>query len=492
MRDLRNSSEATPTNTSGIIRGISHLASSSDDTDTVELLSALRKKIAKRHPVLVMSAIFHRHWASQGKPSDEEYCADLDYFMDGIASTQLSFGHLLQAIERGLRHPSSLSLASSNINSEISSMFQSRLNSCDTLLTVPDFQGEKQRESDQCPDPPQIGGLDVAKESQTYQGTSEFWGNVPDTCHSMPRPLEAEPVHQYSFTNVDGNPFISSSTSCLDGQITNHSKYVMVCGGYSDIWTGIFKGKHVAVKVLRAFKKDFTNKEGSIEKRLLKRIWREYLTWSSLSHPNIMNLFGFTYDFTHDAPYYIPALVSPWMEQGTIMAYLKVNKTADRIFLITGVIHGLHYLHDRKCPIIHGDLRGGNILISDDGVPRLTDFGLSRILNEASGFTRSSDLAGSLRWMAPELFEGHKVNKASDIWALGMTILEITTGERPYSDICIEPIVIRCISEGNIPRRPDDQDVPSMSNVLWSICEECWRKEAMTRPSTGRILADLI
>ena len=65
----------------------------------------------------------------------------------------------------------------------------------------------------------------------------------------------------------------------------------------------------------------------------------------------------------------------------------------------------------------------GNILVSDSGVPCLTDFGLSRSLGDAIGMTTSSDAAGSLRWMAPEIFRYDKVGKVSDVWAYGMTVL---------------------------------------------------------------------
>lgn len=61
--------------------------------------------------------------------------------------------------------------------------------------------------------------------------------------------------------------------------------------------------------------------------------------------------------------------------------------------------------------------------MSDEGVPRFTDFGLSRVHHDDLALTTTSEAAGSLRWMAPELFNDVKVNEASDVWAFGMTIL---------------------------------------------------------------------
>jgi len=94
-----------------------------------------------------------------------------------------------------------------------------------------------------------------------------------------------------------------------------------------------------------------------------------------------------------------------------------------------GVGKGLDYLHAHG--IIHGDLNGGNVLVSKDGTSCLADFGLSRILNE-HGFTTTAQTQGTARWMAPELFRNEKTTIESDIWAFGMTMLEIFRGQRPY------------------------------------------------------------
>ncbi|KAF8501227.1 kinase-like domain-containing protein, partial [Hysterangium stoloniferum] len=84
-------------------------------------------------------------------------------------------------------------------------------------------------------------------------------------------------------------------------------------------------------------------------------------------------------------------------------------------------------LHDHEPSIIHGDVRGGNVLISDQGIPCLTDFGLSRILGDTVGITTSSSTTGSLRWMSRELLENEKVNEQSDVWAFGMTVIVCTS-----------------------------------------------------------------
>jgi len=119
----------------------------------------------------------------------------------------------------------------------------------------------------------------------------------------------------------------------------------------------------------------------------------------------------------------------------------------------------------------------------------LTDFGLSRILKAEYDITTTSDISGSLRWMAPELLYGEKVSTSSDVWAFGMTILEITTGKRPYNEEKLDPVVIRQISEGKHPMRP--VEAANLTDMLWNICCRCWVTSPSQRSSMDQIQLDL-
>ncbi|KAF8502429.1 kinase-like domain-containing protein [Hysterangium stoloniferum] len=282
--------------------------------------------------------------------------------------------------------------------------------------------------------------------------------------------------------------FSKRSSLCLDGLIVHRSKYPVAGGGFADIWTGKLKGEQVAIKIMRRFT---SSGLPIMEGKMLKRIWREYLAWSSLSHPNILSCLGFCYDFTSSPLSELPALISPWMSQGTVSNYIANHPNANRLPLIRGIINGLVFLHDRSPAIIHGDIRAGNVLVSDEGIPCLTDFGLSRILDD-SGMrvvTTSMNVAGSLRWTAPELLSATEtrphVDEKSDIWAFGMTVLEILTGDQPYADTKRDPVVFSIIVNGIIPSRPD---VPGMTDGIWSVCNLCWRKDLEMRPAMREIL----
>ncbi|KAF8517725.1 kinase-like domain-containing protein [Hysterangium stoloniferum] len=292
---------------------------------------------------------------------------------------------------------------------------------------------------------------------------------------------------EISRSNLGAELFGTSSSSCLNGQISGVSKYQVATGGYSDVWTGLWGQKKVAIKVARGFSSHGRRIEKS---ELLKRIGTEYLIWSNLRHENVLECLGFSYDFGGPAEHRVPSLVSPWMSQGTVITYIQANPDADRLGLLIGIAKGLCYLHSREPAVVHGDIRAGNVVISHTGIPKLNDFGLSRSTGDSTGVSTSDGPEGSLRWMAPELLHGENISKTSDVWAFGMNILEVGTGCIPYEYIKLEPVVLKEIFDGHIPRRPTASAI--MTDDLWEICLQCWRLNPVERLDTQEVLIRLI
>ncbi|KAF7326388.1 Kinase-like protein [Mycena venus] len=119
------------------------------------------------------------------------------------------------------------------------------------------------------------------------------------------------------------------------------------------------------------------------------------------------------------------------------------------------ITQGLQYLHSRN--IVHGDLRGANILINEDWSACLADFGLSRFSDATSSM--STNRGGSLYWMAPELIDpgrfGHQFARtpATDVYAFGCVCVELYTGRPPFYDLN-EPAALIRILNGERPERP--------------------------------------
>ncbi|KAJ7479825.1 kinase-like domain-containing protein, partial [Mycena latifolia] len=215
---------------------------------------------------------------------------------------------------------------------------------------------------------------------------------------------------------------------------------------------------------------------------------REALTWQGLNHRFILSLLGI------DNQTFPPTLclVSPWMKRGTVLKYLKEHGRAEVNRLLLEIAHGLEYLHSMK--IVHGDLHGTNILISDDCSARLSDFGLSTVISEAeSTLVRcSSSHAGSVRWFAPELLdpksngcERFVRTMATDVYAFGCVCLELHTGHPPFSGLPDVSAAMQMLS-GNRPKKP--RRIPYR---LWSLINAAWAQDRRSRPPIREIVLGL-
>ncbi|KDQ17152.1 hypothetical protein BOTBODRAFT_105849 [Botryobasidium botryosum FD-172 SS1] len=122
-------------------------------------------------------------------------------------------------------------------------------------------------------------------------------------------------------------------------------------------------------------------------------------------------------------------MLSPWMKEGDLLPFLRRNPHANRAQMVLQIAHGLLYLHTRG--VIHGDLKGANILVSDAGEPRLADFGLShRDIQETVANSDAFKIGGNPRWQSPELLTARTPEEAvrttaSDMFAFGRVIVEV-------------------------------------------------------------------
>ncbi|KAJ7041252.1 kinase-like domain-containing protein, partial [Mycena alexandri] len=175
-------------------------------------------------------------------------------------------------------------------------------------------------------------------------------------------------------------------------------------------------------------------------------------------------------------------LVSPWMENGTVLNYLEIHGHANVDKLLYEVAQGLLYLHSRN--YAHGDLRGANILINQDQSACLADFGLS-VISDAT-FSGSSTRAGSIYWMAPELidpdhFGGKFKTPASDVYAFGCVCVEANLRSETY------PVAMFKIVTGTRPERP-----PGMLDMLWQCINTYWVDDPAARPATEVVVQNMM
>ncbi|KAG8768402.1 hypothetical protein FRC12_005589 [Ceratobasidium sp. 428] len=194
-------------------------------------------------------------------------------------------------------------------------------------------------------------------------------------------------------------------------------------GRSSDVyWGKLYNGAYVVVKCLRTLSNSDTQPD-----KVLKHTAHELYTWSMSSHANILELLGLT--VFHDRL----AMVSPWMTYGSLLSYIRAHPTADCYGLCVQVAEGLAYMHEQG--IAHGDVKGDNVVVSDTGVAKLTDFGCASMKRDFPVyFTVTDSLNYSVRWAAPELFlEDGLSSFETDVYAFAMVSL-CTTFAGSWSD----------------------------------------------------------
>ncbi|XP_037482586.1 G-type lectin S-receptor-like serine/threonine-protein kinase SD1-13 [Triticum dicoccoides] len=169
----------------------------------------------------------------------------------------------------------------------------------------------------------------------------------------------------------------------------------------------------------------------------------------TLKHPNIVRCVGYCYEIQNVCLEYNGKYVFAeqaerlicleYLPKGSLNSHLSDESSgldwSTRYQIIKGVCNGLRHLHEQiDKPMLHLDLKPDNILLDNSMEPKITDFGLSRVLDQPQTI-RTTSRDGTFGYMAPEFLHGGTITLKSDIFSLGVIILEIITGRREYPDI---------------------------------------------------------
>ncbi|TFK47432.1 kinase-like protein [Heliocybe sulcata] len=241
-----------------------------------------------------------------------------------------------------------------------------------------------------------------------------------------------------------------------------------------------YKDQVVLIRFWRMRRNDYRSAES------LRMLNREANEWKQLHHHNLAEFIGLA-----DTACLMPGIISPFYKNGDILAYTARNKKADILLLLRGVASAVSYLHNRKIPAVHGNIKASNILITDAGEAVLTDYGMSRVADFAIHFTRpSANIFEEARWQAPELLNGAFTNDerwgatpATDTYSFGMTCLEVCTGRTPFSNRRFNVQDLLEVSHGARPDRPDEQTYPLISDEMWDMMQSCWQQQPESRPT---------
>ena len=226
-------------------------------------------------------------------------------------------------------------------------------------------------------------------------------------------------------------------------------------GGMANVYLALdtILDRNVAVKVLRG---DLAHDE-----KFVRRFQREALSASSLSHPNIVEV----YDVGEDnGNYYI---VMEYIEGRQLKELLKKrNKLTltETIDIMMQVTDGMSVAHDAY--IIHRDIKPQNIMILDNGMVKITDFGIAMAMNSTQ-LTQTNSVMGSVHYLPPEQANGKSATLQSDIYSMGILMYELLSGKLPYKGDNAVEIALKHLKEPFPSIRKDMPEIPqSVENII--------------------------
>ena len=256
------------------------------------------------------------------------------------------------------------------------------------------------------------------------------------------------------------------------------------CGAYGAVYKGFDndRGQFVAVKECHV------PSEVADARKIQKSIHDEYTTLTSLRHPNILRVLKL------EAQGQLVRIMMDWMAAGSVASIIKrtrhrLHEAVVRRFACDA-LKGLAYLHGKD--ILHLDIKPANLLVDSEGAVKLGDFGTSRLLTGNGAGGAQFGVVGTAAYMAPEMIKVGASAKACDIWSFACSVVEIASGEMPWSHL---PEGVRC---HNLPlmfhiasaEQPNHHPlIPAhLSGSLKKILESCFAYAPAVRPSAEDLL----
>ncbi|MDV2685380.1 Stk1 family PASTA domain-containing Ser/Thr kinase [Alkalihalophilus lindianensis] len=226
-------------------------------------------------------------------------------------------------------------------------------------------------------------------------------------------------------------------------------------GGMANVYKAldVILDRHVAVKVLQP--------QFSEDEQFIKRFRREAQAATSLNHPNVVNIFDVGEEGN---TYYI---VMEYVEGLTLKELIQQQSTlqVDQVLdLLKQMMAAIAHAHANQ--IIHRDIKPHNILVSRDGVAKVTDFGIARAISSAT-ITHTNSVMGSVHYLSPEQARGGHITYRSDIYSLGIVLFEMVTGTLPFKGDTAVSIAIKHLQNEVPSAKALVPDLPqSIENVI--------------------------
>jgi serine/threonine protein kinase len=233
-------------------------------------------------------------------------------------------------------------------------------------------------------------------------------------------------------------------------------------GGMGKVYRGadLQTGQAIAIKVL---KPDIIAENPD----LVARFVREGQALSQLEHPNIVKMIAAVEEGGQ------PYLIMEYIGGGSLGDLLKEQgalSTTRALEIAIALANALFHAHCRG--IIHRDLKPTNVLLAEDGAPRLTDFGVAHVADSTS-LTETGIRVGTINYFSPEACNGEKLDEKADIWALGVMLYEMLTGTHPFTRKTVSATAVAILTQplpDMTESRPDIS--PTLADLVCNMLEK--------------------
>jgi serine/threonine-protein kinase len=247
----------------------------------------------------------------------------------------------------------------------------------------------------------------------------------------------------------------------IEGQLV-HRRYRLdkrlAQGGMGEVWKAydLELGRVVAIKALRG--------DLAVDRNRLQRLRAEAHNSANLAHPNIAALFEY---YENDG---IGFLVMEYVPSKSLAQIYKEEATlppAKLLPILIQTARGLYVAHSHG--VIHRDVKPANIMVSDSGEVKITDFGVSYSTNQAQ-ITQDGMVVGTAQYISPEQAQGEQASARSDIYSLGIVAYEGIAGHRPFTGATAVDIAAAQVNDP-VPPLPDSTD-PTLARFVMSMLEK--------------------
>ncbi|KAJ0252474.1 Serine/threonine-protein kinase STY46 [Hirschfeldia incana] len=241
-------------------------------------------------------------------------------------------------------------------------------------------------------------------------------------------------------------------------------------GSYGDLYKGTYYSQEVAIKIL---------KPERLDSELEKEFSQEVFIMRKVRHKNVVQFIGACTKPPH------LCIVTEFMPGGSVYDYLHKQKGVFKLpalFKVAiDICKGMNYLHQNN--IIHRDLKAANILMDENEVVKVADFGVARVKAQTGVMTAET---GTYRWMAPEVIEHKPYDHKADVFSYGIVLWELLTGKLPYEYMTPLQAAVGVVQKGLRPKIPKKTH-PKMRELM----ERLWEKDPTLRPDFAEIKEQL-